>query len=97
SLGFDNWHAICPLSEFISKMKMYYSGLSLDCKVANVIENGMWKWPRGLSMDFDGLNAIEPPCLNEGKKDKVFWKTIFGRLKEFSVNTVCNDLRVALG
>ncbi|GJZ34149.1 putative reverse transcriptase domain-containing protein [Tanacetum coccineum] len=35
SLWFDNWHAICTLSEFISKRKMYYSGLSLDCEVAN--------------------------------------------------------------
>ncbi|GKB63767.1 RNA-directed DNA polymerase, eukaryota, reverse transcriptase zinc-binding domain protein [Tanacetum coccineum] len=94
SLWFDNWHAICPLSEFISKSNIYYSGLSLDCKVANVIENGMWKWPRGLSMKFDGLNAIEPPCLTEGKKDKVFWKTVSGRLKIFFVNTVWNDLRV---
>nr|GEZ72021.1 hypothetical protein [Tanacetum cinerariifolium] len=32
SLWFDNWHAICPLSDFISKRKIYYSGLSLDCK-----------------------------------------------------------------
>nr|GEU71745.1 hypothetical protein [Tanacetum cinerariifolium] len=94
SLWFDNWHAICPLSEFISKRKIYYSGLSLDCKVANVIDNGVWKWPRDLSMEFDGLNAIEPPCLTEGKKDKVFWKTGTGRLSDFSVNTIWNDLRV---
>nr|GEX43738.1 hypothetical protein [Tanacetum cinerariifolium] len=94
SLLFDNWHAICPLSEFISKRKIYYSGLSLDCKVANVIDNGVWKWPRGLSMEFDGLNAIEPPCLTEGKKDKVLWKTGLGRLSNFSVNNVWNDLRV---
>ncbi|GKA11704.1 putative reverse transcriptase domain, reverse transcriptase zinc-binding domain protein [Tanacetum coccineum] len=74
SLWFNNWHAICPLSEFILKRKMYYSGLSLECKLANVIENGVWKWPRGLSMEFDGLNAVEPLCLTEGKKDKVFGK-----------------------
>ncbi|GJS75796.1 putative reverse transcriptase domain-containing protein [Tanacetum coccineum] len=87
-----SWKKI--LSEFISKRKMYYSGLSLDCKVANVIENGVWKWRRGLSMESDCLNAIEPPCLTEGKKDKVFWKTVSGRHKDFSVNTVWNDLRV---
>nr|GEZ64061.1 hypothetical protein [Tanacetum cinerariifolium] len=45
SLWFDNWHDICPLSDFISKRKVHCSGLSLDCKVANVIVNGMWKWP----------------------------------------------------
>nr|GFC94616.1 RNA-directed DNA polymerase, eukaryota, reverse transcriptase zinc-binding domain protein [Tanacetum cinerariifolium] len=44
-------------------------------------------------MEFDGLNAIKPPCLTEGKKDKVFWRTSSGRLTDFSVNTVWNDLR----
>nr|GFC51421.1 hypothetical protein [Tanacetum cinerariifolium] len=44
-------------------------------------DNGVWKWPRDLSMKFDGLNAIEPPCLTEG------------RLSDFSGNTVWNDLR----
>ncbi|GKB04431.1 RNA-directed DNA polymerase, eukaryota, reverse transcriptase zinc-binding domain protein [Tanacetum coccineum] len=94
SLWFDNWHAICPLSNFISKRKIYYSGLSLDCKVANVIVDGMWKWPYSLTMEFDGLNMIEPPCLSEVKKDKVLWRTLSRRLKDLSVNTVWHDLRV---
>ncbi|GJU35720.1 RNA-directed DNA polymerase, eukaryota, reverse transcriptase zinc-binding domain protein, partial [Tanacetum coccineum] len=93
SLWYDSWHAICPLSDFISKRKIYYSGLSLDCNVANVIENGKWKWPSVLSEEFDGLNAIEPPLLIEGKKDKVFWRTKLGRYKDFSVSTVWNDIR----
>ncbi|GKB39606.1 hypothetical protein Tco_0884548 [Tanacetum coccineum] len=71
SLWFDNWHAICPLSEFISKRKIYYSGLSLDCKVANVIEDGIYKWPSVLSKEFDGLNAFDPPILVYGKNGKV--------------------------
>nr|GEZ77206.1 hypothetical protein [Tanacetum cinerariifolium] len=32
--------------------------------------------------------------IKPGKKDKVLWKTVSGRLKDFSVNTVWNDLRV---
>nr|GEW54661.1 hypothetical protein [Tanacetum cinerariifolium] len=56
SLWFDNWHVICPLSNFISRRDILYSGLSLDCKVANVIKNG-------------------------------------GRIKDFSVSKVWNDIR----
>ncbi|GKE35518.1 RNA-directed DNA polymerase, eukaryota, reverse transcriptase zinc-binding domain protein, partial [Tanacetum coccineum] len=84
-------HAICPLGDFISKRKIMYTGLSLDCKLANVIEDGDWKWPGVLSNEFDGLNFIEPPILIEGKNDKVFqcihryafmvWLAIRGRLK----------------
>nr|GEY90479.1 hypothetical protein [Tanacetum cinerariifolium] len=58
------------------------------------VVGSMKKWPRGLSMEFNGLNAIEPLCLTEGKKDKVLWKTVSGRLKDFFVNTIWNDLRV---
>ncbi|GKE26316.1 putative reverse transcriptase domain-containing protein, partial [Tanacetum coccineum] len=76
SLWYDSWHAICPLSDFISKRKIYYSGLSLDCNVANVIENGMWKWPSVLSEEFDGINAIEPPLLIEGSVLNSLVKTL---------------------
>ncbi|GJX87405.1 hypothetical protein Tco_0339419 [Tanacetum coccineum] len=93
SLWFDNWHAIFPLSEFISKRKIYYSGLSLDCKVANVIEDGIWKWPGVLSKEFNGLNAFDPPILVDGKNDKVMWRTRTGRLKDFSVSVVWDDIR----
>nr|GEV06483.1 putative reverse transcriptase domain-containing protein [Tanacetum cinerariifolium] len=57
SLWFDNWHAICPLSDFILKRKIHCSGLSLDCKVANVIVNGkkdkvFWRTGSGRLTDF---------------------------------------------
>ncbi|GKA68670.1 putative RNA-directed DNA polymerase [Tanacetum coccineum] len=94
SLWFDNWHAICPLSDFISKRKIFKSGLPLDCKVAYVIEDGMWKWPDVLSVEFDGLKVIDPPCLIEDKLDKVFWRSKTGRFLDFSVGVVWNDLRV---
>lgn len=35
----------------------------LDCKLADVIDNGSWNWPPELSNTFDGLLAISPPCL----------------------------------
>nr|GEX18044.1 RNA-directed DNA polymerase, eukaryota, reverse transcriptase zinc-binding domain protein [Tanacetum cinerariifolium] len=85
SLWFDNWHAICPLRNFISKRDILYSGLSLECKVANVIKNGVWDWPSNLACKFNGLTVIQPPCLIEGMRDKVVWRNNHGRLMDFSV------------
>ncbi|GKB93010.1 RNA-directed DNA polymerase, eukaryota, reverse transcriptase zinc-binding domain protein [Tanacetum coccineum] len=90
---FDNWHAICPLSDFISKREMLYSGLSLNCKVADVIKDGKWDWPVELVRKYDGLSVISPHCLIVDKSDKVVWKNIMGRCYDFSVSGVWNDIR----
>ena len=71
SLWFDNWHPICPLSDFINKRRIFRAGLSLEARVADVIQNGVWNWPNYLTELFDGLSVIPPPLLYEGKKDKV--------------------------
>nr|GEV19294.1 hypothetical protein [Tanacetum cinerariifolium] len=93
SLWFDNWHPICPLSSFIYKRNIHYSGLSLHSKMVDVIDRGVWAWPKGLSDELDGLNVIEPPDLFEDRKYKLTWKTNNGRHKFFNVSIVWNDLR----
>ncbi|GJV05062.1 putative reverse transcriptase domain-containing protein [Tanacetum coccineum] len=55
SLWFDNWYAICPLSDFISKRNIHNTGLTLNAKVSEVIVNGSWIWPDCLTSEFDGL------------------------------------------
>ncbi|GJU09165.1 ABC transporter G family member 32 [Tanacetum coccineum] len=69
------------------------SGPSLDCKVADVIKNGMWDWRAHLVCKFDALFIITPPCLIEGKADKVVWRNNMGRHKEFYVSAIWNDIR----
>ncbi|GJW69599.1 hypothetical protein Tco_0126516 [Tanacetum coccineum] len=71
SLWFDNWHPICPLSNFISSSKIYYAGLSLKTNVADVVDNRRWIWPKSLSNEFDGITAIDPLTLINGKNDKI--------------------------
>ncbi|GJW24413.1 RNA-directed DNA polymerase, eukaryota, reverse transcriptase zinc-binding domain protein, partial [Tanacetum coccineum] len=93
SLWHDNWHAICPLSNFISKREILHSGLSLNCKVADVIKDGKWFWPEELVGKYDGLSVISPPCLVADKPDKVVWKNNRGRCYDFSVSEVWNDIR----
>ncbi|GKB63682.1 hypothetical protein Tco_0919868 [Tanacetum coccineum] len=93
SLWFDNWHAICPLSNFISKKRIDSSGLSLGSKVADVIKNGVWDWPMEITKTFDALTIISPPCLVKGKHDKVVWKSIKGVKFDFSLSRVWDDIR----
>nr|GEY17606.1 hypothetical protein [Tanacetum cinerariifolium] len=46
SVWFDNWLSLGPLSLFISKRDIYQAGLSLDCKVCDIVERGDRKWPK---------------------------------------------------
>nr|GEU35244.1 hypothetical protein [Tanacetum cinerariifolium] len=70
------------------------SGLNLQSKVANVIKNGEWNWPVNLSNTFDALNVISPPCISEGKNDKVVWKSCNGGLLDFSMSNVWENIRM---
>ncbi|GKD80693.1 RNA-directed DNA polymerase, eukaryota, reverse transcriptase zinc-binding domain protein, partial [Tanacetum coccineum] len=60
---------------------------------ADVIKNGMWDWLADLVCKFDALSVTTPPCLIEGKADKVVWRNNMGRHKEFYVSAVWNDTR----
>lgn len=55
SAWFDNWIFIGPLCKFISKRDIYEAGFSLTCKVADVIQNGVWKWPANWYVKFPFL------------------------------------------
>nr|GEV95019.1 hypothetical protein [Tanacetum cinerariifolium] len=93
SLWFDNWHLICFLSNFISKRKIHYFGLSLKTKVVDVIDRGKWKWPKVSCDEFDGLLCINPFVLFEYRIDKIMWRTNSGRHKNFNVSPVWYALR----
>ncbi|GKC06684.1 hypothetical protein Tco_0998294, partial [Tanacetum coccineum] len=41
-----------------------------------MIDKGKWRWPISLTDEFDGLNVIAPPVVNQGKNDKVVWNDI---------------------
>ncbi|GKA87510.1 hypothetical protein Tco_0809274, partial [Tanacetum coccineum] len=93
SVWYDNWSALCPLNKFISIREILASGLSFNCKVAEVIKDRSWDWPANLVHKYDGLSVIVPPCIIEGKADKVFWRNNMGRNIEYSVLEVWNDIR----
>nr|GEU87602.1 hypothetical protein [Tanacetum cinerariifolium] len=73
--------------------KIFALGLSLGCNVADVIRNGAWVWPCSISNSFDALSVIPPPVLLHDKSDVVRWKSLKGKLCDFSVATVWDDIR----
>nr|GEW08797.1 hypothetical protein [Tanacetum cinerariifolium] len=56
--------------------KIFASGLSLGCNVADVIRNGTWVWPCSISSSFAKLSVIPPPVLMHDKSDVVRWKSL---------------------
>nr|GFA58358.1 hypothetical protein [Tanacetum cinerariifolium] len=92
SVWFDNWLSLGPLSLFISKRDIYEAGLSLDCKVCDIVERGDWKWPEKWRNKFPVLFLLPPPIIFHDRKDRVLWKSNNGKIGDFSVSNVWADL-----
>ncbi|GKB62983.1 putative RNA-directed DNA polymerase [Tanacetum coccineum] len=85
-------HIVTRLDNVISKRDIYDAGLSLNCKVAELVWNGVWKWPAMLTDKFAFLSHLPPPLLFHDRKDKVFWKSNAGKIIDLSIKAVWNDL-----
>ncbi|KAL3501516.1 hypothetical protein ACH5RR_035965 [Cinchona calisaya] len=46
-LKFDEWHPLGPLYKKFSEGLLKSFGFSKQPKVADFIQNGTWKWPKG--------------------------------------------------
>nr|GEV05021.1 hypothetical protein CTI12_AA325620 [Tanacetum cinerariifolium] len=56
------------------------------------LSNGEWKWSAVLRDKFAFLIHLPSPLLFLDRKDKVFWKSNAGKIIDFSVKDVWNDL-----
>ncbi|GJT93774.1 hypothetical protein Tco_1082619 [Tanacetum coccineum] len=65
-------------SKFISKRDIYEAGLSLSCKVADIVRNGEWIWPNSWYVKFLFLTHL-PPLQFRDKVDTVLWKDKSGK------------------
>ncbi|KAI8555076.1 hypothetical protein RHMOL_Rhmol05G0146400 [Rhododendron molle] len=45
-LWWDNWHPLGPLYDRFGDRVVHNVGKSLRAKVASIVENGAWRWPR---------------------------------------------------
>ncbi|GJW86497.1 reverse transcriptase domain-containing protein [Tanacetum coccineum] len=95
SLWYDDWLFLGPLSQFISKRDVLEAGLSLNCKVCDMVENGDWKWPDIWRSKLPFLFHLPPPLIIHGKNDMVLWKSNDGKVGNFLVKAVWSDLSVS--
>ena len=65
-----------------------------NVKVADMIDQGVWKWPSNWEYDVPDINNIVVLVLNSERKDMVMWKTSDNVLTKFSVNNVWIELRL---
>ncbi|KAK1425940.1 hypothetical protein QVD17_21305 [Tagetes erecta] len=76
----------------ITRRQIRDAGLSLDLKVADIVQNGQWKWPPLWRDDLSILFETGPPDLSENKVDMLIWKSNFGKEDKFNVKQVYIDL-----
>lgn len=92
SVWFDNWSFLGPLCQFISKRDIFEAGLSLSCKIADVVSHGEWIWPECWRSKFLFLFHLPPPLIFREKLDKALWKDRNDKVCSFSVKVVWSDL-----
>ncbi|GJV75732.1 hypothetical protein Tco_1507316 [Tanacetum coccineum] len=92
SLWFDNWHAICPLSDFISKRK---KNIPVSLKIVRLLMwlimgsgNGLVSLLRSLT-----VSLLCPHVLIDDKEDNIMWRSKCSRHIDFSVSKVWDDIR----
>ncbi|GJX59639.1 reverse transcriptase domain, reverse transcriptase zinc-binding domain protein [Tanacetum coccineum] len=94
SAWFDTWATHTSLITHMSNKNDTDVDFSYDVKVADIVENGTWKWPLAWYDMFPILNKIAIPNIDENKQDNLFWKNINETLCEFSVQNVWDTIRV---
>ena len=83
---FDKWCDDCPLRDLKTVRQITSAGFDLKDKVADVIEEGAWKWqPNWIQ--------IHVPPISPNLEDKLLWRDFNGDLKEFSVSLVWDTIR----
>lgn len=95
SVWFDNWSFIGPLCQIISKRDIFEVGLSLSCKVADIVKDGKWIWPEAWRTKFPFLFLLPASLIFHDIQDKAFWKSRNEKACPFySVKTAWFDLSI---
>ncbi|GJW00473.1 RNA-directed DNA polymerase, eukaryota, reverse transcriptase zinc-binding domain protein [Tanacetum coccineum] len=93
SMWHDKWCNIGPLDRFISNIDVYNAKLDNEARVADLIQDGVWKWPNEWIELFPELLQILTPCLDSQKKDTVWWVNLDKEEVRFSTNNAWRCLR----
>ncbi|PWA86331.1 Alpha/beta hydrolase fold-1 [Artemisia annua] len=93
SIWYDIWGETDRLCNIIPKAARYAARLSDNLSVADMIDNGCWKWPEGWIQSYPHLASIKVPILNDDASDEVLWKKSNGDIVEFSIKVAWEDMR----
>nr|XP_043639208.1 uncharacterized protein LOC122610275 [Erigeron canadensis] len=90
SAWYDNWAECCPLVNNVTHRMIRDTGYSLHTKVADIVDNGLWK----LSAHWDQqVLQNNVPVLQDNSADILKWRSNAGSLDCFSVSLAWEDLR----
>nr|XP_043629998.1 uncharacterized protein LOC122601297 [Erigeron canadensis] len=93
SMWYDNWSDIGPLINFISTREIYRAGFSMTNKFADLIDNGVWRWPVAWYDLFPVLIDCTVPTLNNDKNDRLILRTLEGVELDYSTANVWELMR----
>lgn len=79
----EKWHEHGPLSQYISQREIYNARLSSDNSIAEVVENGNWKWPTEWYIKYPILNNINVPVLDNYMEQRIVWVNNYGNQVDF--------------
>lgn len=73
SVWFDNWCAQSPLVRLLIAREISRSGFSLRESVADLVQDGVWRWPNEWFSRFSDLSQVHIPYLLDSVKDEMIW------------------------
>ncbi|GJR70207.1 RNA-directed DNA polymerase, eukaryota, reverse transcriptase zinc-binding domain protein [Tanacetum coccineum] len=93
---FDKWNENGPLCKLVNYASIMQSSLVMKTKVADLILNEKWNWPRSWSVRFREVLEIQVPAINEEFEDKAIWINKKGKEKIFCVSEVWKERNIRL-
>ena len=91
-LVYDNWSSIGGLQKFVTNRDIYNARLDVNTVVREIIDDGEFKWPEEWINKYPILTQIQKIVVNDSLKDKMMWRSVNGKVGEFSVKQAYCDL-----
>ncbi|KAJ0585603.1 putative reverse transcriptase zinc-binding domain-containing protein [Helianthus annuus] len=77
----------------VTPRHMSQHGLSLASKLADIVENGTWRWPDEWRLVYPALFQLAPVVLDPNREDVVMIRNPDGRLDEYSTKQIWEAIR----
>ncbi|GKB57384.1 RNA-directed DNA polymerase, eukaryota, reverse transcriptase zinc-binding domain protein [Tanacetum coccineum] len=97
NMWYDNWSTgLGPLMNCITHRSLYNAGIDKTCRVSDMIEDGVWRWPSEWYENYPFLSNMAVPNLTPNKNDSIIWVDNEVCYKEFCKRVVYDTLRESI-